>query len=69
MATGQVGGHGAWDKSQAMQVSRAGLVLKPIQEGARGAREVEFYQTVTESADPAITTFRAFMPQFHGVKK
>ena len=46
----QVGGHGSVDKSQAMQVNREGLVLKPIQEGPRGEREVEFFITVTSDA-------------------
>jgi len=32
----QVGGHGAHDKAQAMQVSGEGLVLKPIQDVQEG---------------------------------
>ena len=65
----QVGGHGSVDKSQAMQVNRQGLVLKPIQEGARGEREVEFFKTVTNSSDPTVAVFKEFIPQFHGVSR
>jgi len=62
----QVGGHGSVDKSQAMQVSKKGLVMKPIQEGVRGEREVEFYKTVTSSTDPTESVWKEFIPQFHG---
>merc|ERR1712013_640608 len=48
----QVGGHGSVDKTQAMQVSREGLVMKPIQEGVRGEREVVFFKTVSNSSNP-----------------
>merc|ERR1711892_349300 len=63
----QVGGHGSVDKSQAMQVSKRGLVMKPIQEGVRGEREVEFYKTVTSSLDPTESVWKEFIPQFHGM--
>ena len=63
----QVGGHGAWDKEQAMQVSKKGLVMKPIQGDARGQREAEFFRTVSNSTDPAVRAFLEFMPHFHGV--
>ena len=65
----QVGGHGAWDKEQAMQVSKKGLVLKPIQGDARGQREAEFFRTISNSTDPAVRAFLEFMPHFHGVSK
>jgi len=65
----QVGGHGAWDKSQAMQVSREGLVLKPVQEGARGERELEFFRTLAATTDPAVARFREVTPGFHGVEE
>ena len=65
----QVGGHGSVDKSQAMQVNREGLVLKPIQEGPRGEREVEFFKTVTRSTDPTETVWKEFIPQFYGVSR
>eukprot|EP00092_Neocalanus_flemingeri_P006501 GFUD01007008.1.p1 GENE.GFUD01007008.1~~GFUD01007008.1.p1 ORF type:complete len:302 (+),score=107.35 GFUD01007008.1:133-1038(+) len=65
----QVGGHGSVDKSQAMQVNKEGLVLKPIQEGARGQREVEFFKTVTNSSDPTLAVFQEFIPQFYGVSR
>jgi len=65
----QVGGHGAWDKDQAMQVSKKGLVLKPIQGDARGQREAEFFKTVSNSTDPAVRAFLEFMPHFHGISK
>ena len=63
----QVGWHGSVDKSQAMQVNREGLVLKPIQEGRRGEREVEFFKTVTSSSDPAESVWQEFIPHFYGV--
>jgi len=65
----QVGGHGAWDKDQAMQVNKKGLVLKPIQGDARGQREAEFFKTVSNSSDPAVRAFLHFMPHFHGVSR
>jgi 1D-myo-inositol-tetrakisphosphate 5-kinase/inositol-polyphosphate multikinase len=65
----QVGGNGSVDKSQAMQVNREGLVLKPIQEGARGEREVEFFKTVTNSSDPTEAVWQEFIPQFYGVSR
>ena len=66
----QVGGHGAWDKDQAMQVNKKGLVLKPIQEGdARGKREAEFFKTVSDSSDPAVRVFLDFIPHFHGISR
>lgn len=65
----QVGGHGAWDKEQAMQVSKKGLVLKPIQGDARGQREAEFFRTISNSTEPAVRAFLEFMPHFHGVSK
>jgi len=65
----QVGGHGSVDKSQAMQVNKKGLVLKPIQEGARGEREVEFFKAVTNSSDFSMAVFKEFIPQFHGVSR
>jgi len=65
----QVGGHGAWDKDQAMQVSKKGLVLKPIQGDARGQREAEFFKSISDSSDPAVRVFLDFMPHFHGVTK
>lgn len=65
----QVGGHGAWDKEQAMQVSKKGLVLKPIQGDARGQREAEFFRTISNSTDPDVRAFLEFMPHFHGVSK
>jgi 1D-myo-inositol-tetrakisphosphate 5-kinase/inositol-polyphosphate multikinase len=65
----QVGGHGSVDKSQAMQVNRDGLVLKPIQEGPRGEREVEFFKTVTNSSDPTEAVWQEFIPHFYGVSR
>ena len=65
----QVGGHGSVDKSQAMQVNREGLVLKPIQEGPRGEREVEFFKTVTSSSNPAEAVWQEFIPHFYGVSR
>jgi len=65
----QVGGHGAWDKEQAIQVNKKGLVLKPVQENKRGEREVQFFQTVASSTDPAVKVFADFIPEFHGVSK
>jgi len=64
----QVGGHGAVDKTQAMQVSREGLVMKPIQEGVRGEREVVFFKTVTNSASIDESVFKEFIPGFYGVR-
>merc|ERR1712002_1111752 len=61
----QVGGHGSVDKTQAMQVSREGLVMKPIQEGVRGEREVFFFKTVSNSNQ---SVFKEFIPGFHGVR-
>jgi len=63
----QVGGHGAWDKDQAMQINKKGLVMKPIQQDVRGQREVQFYKDVF--SDPSLAEFTQFMPQFHGVTK
>merc|ERR550532_1807032 len=68
-ALAQVGGHGAWDKDQAIQVNKKGLVLKPVQENKRGEREVQFFKTVASSTDPAVKVFADFIPQFHGVNK
>jgi len=64
----QVGGHGSVDKTQAMKVSREGLVMKPIQEGVRGEREVVFFKTVTNSANLHESVFKEFIPGFHGVR-
>lgn len=63
----QVGGHGSVDKAQAMKVNREGLVMKPIQEGERGKREVEFFKAVMNSSDSKETVFKELIPQFHGV--
>merc|ERR1719510_992955 len=52
-----------------MQVSKKGLVLKPIQGDARGQREAEFFRTISNSTDPAVRAFLEFMPHFHGVSK
>merc|ERR550532_305608 len=68
-ALAQVGGHGAWDKDQAIQVNKKGLVLKPVQENKRGEREVQFFKTVASSTDPAVKVVADFIPQFHGVNK
>lgn len=68
-ALAQVGGHGAWDKEQSMQVNKKGLVLKPIQNDVRGQRERDFFKTVSSSEDPEIRKFLEFIPQFHGVTK
>jgi len=65
----QVGGHGAHDKAQAMQVSGEGLVLKPIQDGARGLREAAFYKNISSSSDPGIALFYQFVPQFFGISR
>merc|ERR1712192_255650 len=65
----QVGGHGAHDKAQAMQVSGEGLVLKPIQDGARGLREADFYKNISSSSDPSIALFYQFVPQFFGISR
>jgi len=68
-ALAQVGGHGAWDKDQTMQVNKKGLVLKPVAQDVRGKREVEFFQTVFNSTDPKVKVFADFLPYFHGVNK
>jgi len=65
----QVGGHGSVDKTQAMQVNKEGLVMKPIQEGVRGEREVVFFKTVTNSSNPDESVFKEFIPTFHGIRK
>jgi len=65
----QVGGHGAHDKAQAMQVSGEGLVLKPIQAGERGLREAAFYKNISSSSDPSIGLFYQFVPQFFGISR
>jgi len=65
----QVGGHGANDKAQAMQVSGEGLVLKPIQAGARGLREAAFYKNISSSSDPSIALFYQFVPQYFGISR
>jgi len=64
-----VGGHGANDKAQAMQVSGEGLVLKPIQGGERGRREAAFYKNISSSSDPSIALFCQFVPQFFGISR
>ena len=68
-ALAQVGGHGAWDKDQAMQVNKLGMVLKPIFGDARGQREAEFFKSVSSSSDPAVRVFLDCMPHFHGVSR
>ena len=65
----QVGGHGSVDKSQTMQVNKEGLVMKPVQEGARGEREVEFFKSVTNNTDQKKAEFINFIPQFHGIHR
>jgi len=65
----QVGGHGAQDKAQAMQVSGEGLVLKPIQAGERGQREAAFYKDISSSSDPSVALFYQFVPQFFGLSR
>jgi len=62
----QVAGHGSWDKSQAILTNKNGYILKPIQPPPRGDREVEFYQNVTTSEDPAVAQFADFIPKFYG---
>jgi len=37
----QVAGHGSWDKSQAILTNKDGYILKPIQAGPRGEREIQ----------------------------
>merc|ERR1719369_891479 len=41
--------------------------MKPIQEGERGKREVEFFKTVMNSSDSTETVFKELISQFHGV--
>jgi len=65
----QVGGHGAHDKAQAIQVSGEGLVLKPIQDGERGQREAAFYKNISSSSDPSVALFCQFVPQFFGISR
>merc|ERR1711872_1212792 len=42
--------------------------MKPVQEGARGEREVMFFKTVTNSINPEESLFKEFIPMFHGVQ-
>ena len=65
----QVGGHGSVDKSQSMKVNKEGLVMKPVQEGVRGEREMEFFKAVTNTADPGKAVFKNFIPEFHGIHR
>lgn len=67
----QVGGHGAWDKAQAMQLNKEGLVLKPVQKGERGKKEVAFYEDISSSSDPSSvrSAFSELMPHYFGVSK
>jgi len=62
----QVAGHGSWDKSQAILTNKDGYILKPIQSGPRGEREVQFYQTVNSSEEAEVTQFLPFIPAFYG---
>jgi len=66
----QVAGHGSWDKAQAILANDRGCILKPIQEGPRGERELEFYQTLNEpNAGPEAKGFLPFIPKFYGTCK
>jgi len=67
VALKQVGGHGAQDKAQAMQVSREGSVLKPIQPGERGRREASFYAQI--ASDPDASAFADFIPKYYGLTR
>lgn len=62
----QVAGHGSWDKSQAILTNKNGCILKPIQSGPRGEREVEFYHRVNTSTDPEVMKFLDFIPKYYG---
>lgn len=62
----QVAGHGSWDKSQAILTNKDGYILKPIQAGPRGEREIQFYQTITEATDLSLKQFQPFIPSFYG---
>jgi len=63
----QVAGHGASDESQGMMATKDGGILKPIQDGPRGVRELEFYQDVhSPTASPEVAQFLEFIPQFFG---
>ena len=60
----QVGGHGAWDKSQQMMASKKGIE-KPIGEGVRGERELNFYKKI-HAEDSPYAHFQPFIPGFNG---
>jgi len=62
----QVAGHGSWDKSQAILTNKDGYILKPIQAGPRGEREIQFYRTITEATDSSLKQFQPFIPSFYG---
>jgi len=62
----QVAGHGSWDKSQAILTNKDGYILKPIQAGPRGEREIQFYRTITEATDSNLKQFQPFIPSFYG---
>lgn len=63
----QVAGHGSSDKSQAILTNKNGWILKPIQPGPRGERELGFYQEVNDtSASPEVAEFLSYIPQFFG---
>lgn len=62
----QVGGHGAQDKAQAMQVSGEGLVLKPIQAGSADREKPPSTKTFLLRQIPALLCFISLCPNFLG---
>ena len=49
-------------------MDKEGYILKPVQKGPRGEREVAFYETITSSTDKDVVAFNKFTPKFFGTK-
>lgn len=64
----QVAGHGSWDESARMLMDKEGCILKPVQKGPRGQREIAFYETITNSTDEDAMAFNKFTPKYFGTK-
>eukprot|EP00123_Amoebidium_parasiticum_P017161 comp23736_c0_seq1/m.40946 comp23736_c0_seq1/g.40946 ORF comp23736_c0_seq1/g.40946 comp23736_c0_seq1/m.40946 type:complete len:268 (-) comp23736_c0_seq1:520-1323(-) len=66
----QVGGHGQGDMPGKAILDTGDKILKPLQEGGRGNKEIAFYEQVFDGSTdiPAKVALRSFLPQYHGME-
>ncbi|EDO31288.1 predicted protein [Nematostella vectensis] len=62
----QVAGHGSGEKSKGMLLLEGGILLKPVQDYPRGARETGFYEYVFSSSQNDVVELRRLIPGYFG---